>query len=118
MRLKPTSRSFLLGLAIGAASILALGFLDMWIHDEIPKNERGRIEEEGRLASGTQLPRDDGARTSPQSGPVGRGAGHGQLRRTSLIRPPAPNLPGRMSSDAGLEMEPHLERCGYARRMA
>ena len=34
MRLRPTSRSFLLGLAIGAASILALGFLDMWINDE------------------------------------------------------------------------------------
>jgi hypothetical protein len=39
MRLQPRSRSFLLGLAIGVASILALGFLDMWIHEEIPKNQ-------------------------------------------------------------------------------
>jgi len=34
MRLQPTSGWFLLGLAIGAASILALRFLDMWIHEE------------------------------------------------------------------------------------
>jgi hypothetical protein len=39
MRLEPTSRSFLLGLAIGAASILAFGYLDMWIHPEAPRTE-------------------------------------------------------------------------------
>lgn len=40
MRLRPTSRSFLLGLALGAASILALGFVDMWINDDSPAGAR------------------------------------------------------------------------------
>jgi hypothetical protein len=38
MRLKPTSRAFLMGLAIGAASIFALGFVDLWVHPENPKS--------------------------------------------------------------------------------
>jgi hypothetical protein len=32
MRLSRTSRSFVLGVAVGASAILVIGFVDLWIH--------------------------------------------------------------------------------------